>query len=533
MRPMFKAVSLALCAALTLAMSSCSVMNKLFPSPVASSPASSKTASGVSASNAAVDHSKGLSLAVSLDKSLNPLVTTSMNNLVLWPLMYDCISEPGQDFSPVLDLASSMDNSGTTVTVHLKSGVRFTDGSALTAQDVVYSFELVRRTPTSYFYSHLANIASEYQSDPSTVVLTLNAPDPLIGNMLDIPIIKNGSENSNASYTTTGINVPPAGSGRYVFSSDSYSGTLTYNNNWHGGGSAPNFKTISLTNILDDSNTFSSLKIGAVDLMLTDYGSGSLSAAGLDTSYIHLNRMVYIGVNSGKAQLKDSKVRGALSLAIGRQSIVAGAYSSRAAATILPFNPNMAGLQKPTAQQITADSSQAQSGFASAGYTTRSSSGALISSSGTSLTFTLLVNKSNAAMLASAKQVVSDLNKVGVVVSIDAQSPDSYASKLSGGDFDLYLGEVNIQDDMDLSPLLSPGGQSAFGVPEQSSAYTAYSAWRSGKQNISYAASAFTAETPFIPICFRYGAISFTKGLSGTITPTLSDIFGGVDSWHF
>lgn len=524
-------VCAAMCAAVTLVMSSCSVMNKLFPSPVASSSsASSKTASAVTAT--AADASRNFSLAVSLDKSLNPLVTTSMNNLVLWPLMYDCISEPGQDYAPVLDLATSIDNSGTTVTVHLKSGVRFSDGSDLTAQDVVYSFELVRRTPSSYFYSHLANIASVYQSGSATVVLTLNSPDPLIGNMLDIPIIKNGTENSNASYATTGINVPPTGSGRYVFSSDSFGGTLTYNKNWHKG-VVSNFKTIALTNILNDANTFQALKIGSVDFMLTDYGSGTLSAAGLGTSYIRLNRMVFIGVNSAKTQLKDSKVRSAMSQAIGRQSIVTGAYSSRAAAAIFPLNPNLSGLQKLNSAQTSANSSQAQSALIAAGYATKNSSGALTSAAGSSLAFTMLVNKNNSYMLAAAKQIVSDLNKAGVVVTTDAEAADTYSSKLASGSYDLYLGEINIQDDMDLSALLSAGGAASYGIAADSPSVTAYAAWRSGAQNLSSFTSAFSADTPFIPVCFRFGAVSYSKGLTGTVAPTLCDIFGGVDTWHF
>jgi peptide/nickel transport system substrate-binding protein len=531
-----KAASAAVCFiafTLVFAVSSCSLGPYGTSSSGSSKQSSSGSASGSSSGSSSSAPSRTtLELPVCLSKSLNPLTTSCASNTVLAPLMYDCLVSHGQDFAQTMMLATSLDISGTSVTVHLRQGVKFTDSSLLTSADVVYSYNLVRRTPSSYYYGHLANIASVYANGDYTVMMQLNSPDALIGNMLDIPIIKNGGETSNDNYARTGINSPPVGSGRYVFSSDSFSGTLTYNKSWFKGGT-PNFKTINLVNMINENNVFQSLRVGSVDLMLTDSGSGALSASGLATSQIYLNRMVYVGINSKKAALSDAKVRSGISQAIGRSQIVTSIYSSRAQAAFLPFNPKWTAVARPTSAQASANSSQAQSLFSSAGYTGRNTSGALVTSAGTSLSFSLLTESTNAQALLVAKRISSDLGRAGVVVSVDQEPPDAYSAKLASGSFDMYIGEINISDDMDLSPLLADGGAASYGVPQSGATLAAYTSWRSGAQNVSSVVSAFTSETPFIPICFRCGTISYTKGLSGTITPTLCDIFGGVETWHF
>lgn len=524
-----------LCITVLFGFSACGLKIGKAGSTSSSSKKASTSSKAVSVASAASAVAQDFTLPVTLDKSLNPLTTDSMNNLVLWPLMYDCLAEPGQDYAPVMELASSIDNASTTVTAHLKSGVLFSDGTPLTAQDVYYSYELVRKTPSSYFYPNLSNISSEEFSGSSTVIFHLNTPDPLIANLLDIPIIKYDTENSNDQYSKTGKNVPPTGTGRYIFSTNSFSGTLTANKSWYKQ-TTPDFKTINLINMLNGSATFASLKIGETNLMFTDYGNGALSAAGLASSPVYLNHMVFIGINSNTAGLSDAKVRSAISLAFNRKAIVSNVFSSRAAATNLPFNPNWSGLTKPAAAQITANTTLAGSTLSGDGYTGKNSAGALTSGSGgttVALSFNLLVNKDNSTMMTAAKQIISDLNKIGVIVTLDAESADNYTSMLSQNQFSLYLGEVSLSDDMDLSPLLSQGGLAAFAVPQPSSTLTAFNNWRAGSASITAVTDAFSAEVPFIPLCYRYGAISYTKGLTGNFAPTYANIFQGIESWHY
>lgn len=81
------------------------------------------------------------------------------------------------------DLAESyeLSDDGLTVTFNLRSGVKFHDGSDLTADDVAYSLNRVKSPPQGIVSPRrglLGNVASFEAADALTVVITLNQPQP-------------------------------------------------------------------------------------------------------------------------------------------------------------------------------------------------------------------------------------------------------------------------------------------------------------------------------------------------------------------
>ena len=83
----------------------------------------------------------------------------------------------------VADLAEKWDISadGKTVTFHLHGGVVFHDGTPLTAEDVIYSLDRIRKPPRGIVSPRkglLGNIASIEAGGPLTVVIRLTEPQP-------------------------------------------------------------------------------------------------------------------------------------------------------------------------------------------------------------------------------------------------------------------------------------------------------------------------------------------------------------------
>lgn len=529
--------------------------------------ASSHTASSaVSTASAASSAAAAtvFSLPMALGRDMNPLKTDSMTNLTLWPLLFDSLAEPDSGYSTQWCLASSADISGSTVTVHLRSGVHFTDGTALTAKDVLYSYNAVRGDSASFFYANTTNIANITFSGNYTVIFTLKSPDALFANLLNIPIIKSGSD---TTATAVGSSPCPIGSGRYSYSDNALNGTLTVNKSWYKG-TAPTIQTIRLINMLDSSATLSSLKTGVINYLYADWNGATVATAGLQTASVGLNRMVFLGVNWSNSFLANAHVRRAVSMAIDRSSIVSEAFSSRAKASLLPFNPDWAELVKlNTAASGPSAASTASSASSASSKTARSSSSKTASgasaasvdsdtanttvdradvtneltaaglpaksgSSATLLTLRLLVDSGNTQMMTAAKKIVSSLSPSGIAVTIDAEPASAYASKLSAGQYDLYLGEIRLTDDMDISPLFQ-GGTAGFGAPATSQTQTAFTGWRAGSVTLSSLADTFRTEEPFIPLCFRLGTVAYSTGLKGTVAPTYADIFQNAEGWHF
>ncbi|MEM8742545.1 MAG: ABC transporter substrate-binding protein, partial [Pseudomonadota bacterium] len=92
--------------------------------------------------------------------------------------VHDAIVTIDENFQIVPSLAESfeMSDDGLTYTFNLRSGVKFHDGSEMTAADVIYSFNRCRNPETGAVNFEVFNdVASIEAPDDMTVVITMNA----------------------------------------------------------------------------------------------------------------------------------------------------------------------------------------------------------------------------------------------------------------------------------------------------------------------------------------------------------------------
>ena len=129
--------------------------------------------------------------------------------------------ELDDSLEPSLVLAESIDVDGLTVTVRLKPGLTFHDGSPLTSQDVLDTLSRIQAGGTNYD-ARMDGVESIQAADEQTLVLTLLSENSLFASLLEIPILKAGDDSS-----------APVGSGK--FSYDAQNGLLLRNDNWAGG----------------------------------------------------------------------------------------------------------------------------------------------------------------------------------------------------------------------------------------------------------------------------------------------------------
>lgn len=85
----------------------------------------------------------------------------------------------------------------------------FSDGSALTAADVVYSFEQTDLQQKRYWQLH-TSVESVTEVDSRTVRVKAYRSDRNIAGLLDFPIVKNGSGTDSL-----------IGTGRYIYQEQS------------------------------------------------------------------------------------------------------------------------------------------------------------------------------------------------------------------------------------------------------------------------------------------------------------------------
>ena len=141
-----------------------------------------------SSANVEVKETFPLSLLYCESDTINPYTAVTNINVQLCQLIFDPLFKVNNSFEPINCLAESFELVDKTCNVVIKNAT-FSDMTNVTADDVVYSFNLAKKSNTAY-KAQLTGVVSCTAKDIKTVTFTLSSADPYFVNLLDFPIIK-------------------------------------------------------------------------------------------------------------------------------------------------------------------------------------------------------------------------------------------------------------------------------------------------------------------------------------------------------
>lgn len=462
------------------------------------------------------EQARELKLPYAKADPLNPYKAQSMVNLQLSALLYDCLFRPGANYNAQPVIATDYTLEGLSLTVRLKAGIVFSDTSALTADDVVYSFKNAQTAPT--YSASLSNFSAIKKADATSVVFTLKSPEPYAVNCLDFPIVKNEDKAE-----------PPTGSGRYTLA-EKDGKVLLESNATRLGGFSPQIKTIRLVAVSDSDSLNYALQIGNIDFFFTDLSNGSYRRINASSVEVGLNNLVFLGLNNASVKLQNADVRQAIALLIDKNTLAATAFQGHARAALTPFNPDFAGI---AGYDFMPDTNNPVQLLEQAGYTKLKDNGVRYSGYNTTLEFNLLVNADNPFKVETAKQIAQELMAAGIKVNVTALDFNAYSAAVQSWKFDMYLGEVLLSSDMSLTPLLAPSGSVSYGINTTGFASAAYSLYKSGTSDLKSFIDAFSTDMPFVPLCYRNGIAAYSRELKVPQECHASDVYSDIEAWTF
>lgn len=262
-------------------------------------------------------------------KTLDPAGKTENPDIWVQVNVYDRLVMVGKDGKTILpDLATSWNvtNGGTVYTFHLRPGIKFHDGSPVTAKDVVFDINRARQ-PARLWAWTLTAVKKVQAVNASTVRFTLkHAWGPFLSDMslfntgiYPQAFFKRVGESGMATQTD--------GSGPYnvtVWKKGQYLRMQKTPSYWNAGAYPMQF--IEYRVIPNDNTRLLETKAGQLDVdfevpfnQISALGEGGSAAIRTDLS----TRTLYIVPNIGKVkQLADINVRQAINHAIDRRGLI-------------------------------------------------------------------------------------------------------------------------------------------------------------------------------------------------------------------
>lgn len=272
---------------------------------------------------------------------LHPMNWSDGNDGNIVSAVYDSLLKLDDNLAPVPSLATSWDVSSDalTYTFHLRDGVKFTDGSTLTAQLVVDNYEYTtnkangfrrRRTFVATAKDGTENwrIKDVKAADDKTVVFTLARPwSPFLNRMSQFEII--GAEGIKSP--STDYNKTSYGSGPFMLKewANADHTTLTRNPDYWGD-KKPSVDTVTFREMPEAGSRIAALQTGEIDFMYptpSDQISTIKNAGDINMKGQKSTIMRYVTLNTNLDIFKEEKVRQAMNYAIDKNAFVQVLYA--------------------------------------------------------------------------------------------------------------------------------------------------------------------------------------------------------------
>ncbi|REF99767.1 peptide/nickel transport system substrate-binding protein [Asanoa ferruginea] len=247
-----------------------------------------------------------------------------------WGNIFDALLDWNYDkkeYDPYL--ATSWESSADlkTWTFHLRQGVKFSDGTPFTVDDVLFSFDRMKNHPDSLMASHFAHVTKMEAPDQSTVVLHLDTPIASFLSDIEGRMIV-----SKHAYDTMGedkANHAMIGTGPFKLESwvEGQQMTLVRNDNFWG--DKPSVQKLVLKVIPDDAARLAALKSGEVQIIRELPSQDIPTVKNTPGVKVVTNpgvRILFMPFNPTIKPYDDPRVREAISKAIDVHTIVDGVF---------------------------------------------------------------------------------------------------------------------------------------------------------------------------------------------------------------
>lgn len=378
--------------------------------------------------------------------NLNPLLEgykeAAMLNPIYDPLYVIDVNETRYYLADSYEVSED----GMQITVKLKEGLRWHDGEAITADDMIFTMDVCSDTNNGAGGTNIVILNDQpvkYEKvDDLTVKVTLPMASASYADLLgSLTLIPEHVFEGNPSVVSAGeANMKGIGSGPYKvteFKQDEYLLLEKYEDYYMG---APSIDKVTFRIISDLSAQEVALMNGEVNFMeLANAPAVAKYEADPNFTVVKYpeGRVNYLAVNKFCETVQDPKVVEAVFAALNRDEIIAGAYGDGMAESANSIFSNVNTFYDPSVEGYTQDVEKAKQ---------------LVKETGLdSKTLTLYFNSERVYMKESAQIIQQQLKNVGINLEVIPLESAGFFEKVFGtdGDYEFYLNGYGAVGDPD------------------------------------------------------------------------------------
>lgn len=477
-------------------------------------------------------------------KTLNPLLNqdASVDNIL--KLIYMPLIRLDENHKPAPLIAQdwSFDEGGAVLTLSLRSDIYWQDGTNLTADDVIYSFDTLARTAdANAVYKGCMNYIRTYRK-LSDYSIEIGFHQNFSGNLyaLLMPII---SRQYYGNIKTSGKDMLPMGNGFFQFDSYLPAKEMRLKKCISSFGTTAHIDEIVVNISTDRDTDLYSFEQGLTDILFLGSFDIGKSDNENDTKYYSCTTNYYdfIGFNFSKSLFQDSNVRKAIASITPKESLLESVYLGHGVVAETPINPTY-WFYEPEVSKYDFSISQAKEYLAASNWKDNNEDGILDRTTNElaeTFRVSILYNTENEIRRQIAIRLGDELRGIGAEVSLDGQPYDVYTQKLQAGDFDLFVGGWQLSVIPNYSFMLHSAQVGLTNYTRYQNGDmdallgVAYNAVKEEDIKLAYSnlQKKITEELPYISIAFRDYTLLSSDRVHGNVKPLENNIFDNINEW--
>ncbi len=448
------------------------------------------------------DTDQQITLLYDPDGGLNPYSSVNETNRVLFSLIYQGLFAVDRSYnvSPILCDTYNLSADMKTYTFHL-SDARFSDGTAVTADDVAASLNAARGS--AWYGSRLQHV-STVSAFGKAVVVELDTPMENLPILLDIPIVK-AAQVSDSS---------PVGTGPYRMDGSQLRRVAGW---WCSAELCIGNDTISLQKAGTAAQNRDSFEMGGVSLVTTDPSGSNYVDFHSDYELWDCENglFLYLACNSKSEVFSNPAVRAELTHAIDRDKLVSDYYRGFARSAQLPCSPMSPQYAENLAVNYGYDPSRLR-------YVLEKEE--LLDSE-----IKLLYNGDDPTRSRVAYAIAAMLEECGLKVVMQESTTEKFQSDLKNyknkDSYDLYLAQTRLSANMDLSAFFGQNTALNYGGLSNPSIYAMSLEALANAGNYYNLYEMVMDDGLLCPILFQSNAIFGQRGALSDLNPARNNLF--------
>ena len=477
---------------------------------------------------------KEITLGIAEFDTINPIISGNKHVQEISKIIYDSLLEVDEEYKIQKNLAKDWaKTSDVTYLFKLREDVKWSDGQPFTADDVIFTIDILKQIPSIYGYN-VQYVVRADKIDSYTVQLTLDHEIPFFEYNLIFPIMSKVYFEGQ-DFVATEKNNMPVGTGKYkIIKNDGEGITLAKNENYTR--EELTLETITIGKYANLGELYNAFKLGKIDLITTNNIKieENIGNIGYNVKETMGREYDFLAINTQSNVLSHKEVRKAIAYAINKENIVATLYNNKYKVQTYPLD--YGNYLKGEKDDMTYNVEKAKQTLEQNGWIFKNTKWQKVENYRTkTLNFKLVVQANNGIRVTVADMIKANLEEIGIKVTIVKASDSQYQYYLDNKNYDMILTGITQTGSPNLERFFGVNNLSNYNNEEVSTIINEVKNITKEdmlKQKYERLRKIYNEEVPFIGLYNSYYAIMSAWNFKGNITANWYNIFMDINNWY-